>query len=450
MFTYIKLKNFKSFGDVIFDFRANKKKAKSFAAIYGENGCGKSNFVTAFRFLLNSINSLTEIMKRESTIALIDKKVDEANPENVNVLMKDLLKHFKGVFSAEELSTAMKKTRRIGCADPTEIEYGFLLNGAEGYYRIKYSDVLLEEELYHIVNQNRGTLFKIRNVDAVIEKDTKRVFQSDDYRNEVSGLIEKFWGKHTLLSILVNEQENKNKEFILRNVNHNILKVIDLFEATTIICRDSANNTTGRICCKSGWLEDLEKGEISKEDESLLDRIECILYEFFTQAYADIKNVYYKRKKDNDVIEYRLYFKKMIAGELTDVPASKESAGTQKILHNMTALLGATQGITVIIDEIDNGIHDILMKNIIKSILGEIEGQLIITTHNTFLLEEISAKNAYVISSDFEGNKEANCFADYTRVQRTNNLRELYNKGVFGGIPYDNEIDFLAIKQQLD
>lgn len=40
-------------------------------------------------------------------------------------------------------------------------------------------------------------------------------------------------------------------------------------------------------------------------------------------------------------------------------------------------------GVTVVYDEIDNGIHDLLLKNILESMVDHITGQLIITTHNT-------------------------------------------------------------------
>ena len=51
MFTYIKMKNFMSFKDVMFDFKNGSKGAKKFISIYGENGSGKSNFVTCIDWL---------------------------------------------------------------------------------------------------------------------------------------------------------------------------------------------------------------------------------------------------------------------------------------------------------------------------------------------------------------------------------------------------------------
>ena len=51
MITYVKMKNFMSFKDVLFDFRNGRKGAKKFISIYGENGSGKSNFVTCIDLL---------------------------------------------------------------------------------------------------------------------------------------------------------------------------------------------------------------------------------------------------------------------------------------------------------------------------------------------------------------------------------------------------------------
>ena len=124
------------------------------------------------------------------------------------------------------------------------------------------------------------------------------------------------------------------------------------------------------------------------------------------------------------------------------IPFELESAGTQRVLYILRAIIEAVNGQTVIYDEIDNGIHDLLMRNILMSVQDDITGQLIITTHNTLLLEDLDPKSAYVIYVDSEGYKEARCFYDYDiRIQGSNNQRRLYLNGVFGGIPYSSQID---------
>ena len=55
MFTYIKLKNFMSFKDTTFDLRNGSKGAKNFISIYGENGSGKSNFISSINLLRRSV-----------------------------------------------------------------------------------------------------------------------------------------------------------------------------------------------------------------------------------------------------------------------------------------------------------------------------------------------------------------------------------------------------------
>ena len=131
---------------------------------------------------------------------------------------------------------------------------------------------------------------------------------------------------------------------------------------------------------KQNVLADLKSGVISKNKIDEIKKYENVLNIFFTQAHADIKSVNYVIEEKDDKIRYKLYFNKMIGGNLKSIPIELESEGTKKIIEEFDTLIGAIMGETVVIDEIDNGIHDLLMKNIILSIKDEITGQLIITT----------------------------------------------------------------------
>lgn len=104
---------------------------------------------------------------------------------------------------------------------------------------------------------------------------------------------------------------------------------------------------------------------------------------------------------------------------------------------------------TVVYDEIDDGIHDLLLKNILESMMDDISGQLIITTHNTYMLESIDIKSAYVITVDYQGNKEVRCLDRYPRIQGTNNPRNMYLKGLFGGVPIVDSFDYDMILSEL-
>ena len=51
MLKRIELINYKSFKNVTIDFSDTKTKTKNIAIIYGENGSGKSNIISALYFL---------------------------------------------------------------------------------------------------------------------------------------------------------------------------------------------------------------------------------------------------------------------------------------------------------------------------------------------------------------------------------------------------------------
>ena len=196
-------------------------------------------------------------------------------------------------------------------------------------------------------------------------------------------------------------------------------------------------------------LQSLNMGKIEITKESILDRSEHILKDFFTQAYADIKDVYYERRYRETEISYKLYVKKMIGGKIRTIDFKHESSGTQHILEIIRSLLGVFCGVTVIYDEIDDGIHDLLLKNILESMIEDISGQLIITTHNTYMLENIDIKSVYLITVDYQGNKEVKCLDKYPRIQGTNNPRIMYLKGLFGGIPIVDTLDYDMILNEL-
>ena len=254
--------------------------------------------------------------------------------------------------------------------------------------------------------------------------------------------------KHSFLALILGEIKEKNKKYIATNISENLIKVIDGFMQIFISCKSSRYQTsiTGGSNFKFRDFENVDIKLQNEKQKKELELIEKILKDFYTQAYTDIIDIYYEQVPtpgNNQIARYKLYGKKIIAGKTRVIPFSLESAGTQNVLSVLRAILEAINGQTVVYDEIDNGIHDLLMKNILISLKDEITGQLIITTHNTLLLEELDSKSAYVIYTDFDGNKDARCFDDYDiRIQSTNNARKLYLNGIFGGIPYNSEIDY--------
>lgn len=443
MFTYVKLTNFKSFGTIKFDFKNTKKSCKKFIAVYGENGSGKSNFVSAFELLLKTMTSIKNNRKMQRLKDVLEKDEDRAA-----LFLEDLLKHVE----FNDLPQYLKNCRTIDSEGVSEVEYGFLVDGVEGYYKLSFDTEIVGEELYYLTNKQRGKLFSIKKQEEKIIKNfSVSTFKDDKYKDMILELLDMYWGKHSLLAILYNEIQDKNLTYIKDKLSNNLFRVIDNFTNVFILCKSSTHVQTGVISGSKIRVSDFEEVEIDTEDAEEIKQlklIEKIIKGFYTQVYSDIVDVYYepvaRRGEDTGSLSYRLVVEKIIAGQARKIPFNMESAGTQSVLAVLRAIVEAINGQTVIYDEIDAGIHDLLMKNVLMSVQDEITGQLIITTHNTLLLESLNQKAAYIIYTDYDGNKDARCIADYSiRIQATNNARKLYLNGVFGGIPYAaEEIDY--------
>lgn len=441
MFTYVKAKNFKSLKDIEINLNKTKTKTNQFISIYGENGSGKTNIVELFKLL----QQLT--MSRATHIAVnkMPKEILKLQEEVSLKLPAEISNIFRPSFN-------LTKYRMIDEKEATEIEYGFKIDNKEGFYYIKFKNEIIEEKLYYMAGKQRAYLFQVKKENNEIIKNlNNNIFINVKYNDELIDGIDKYWGKYSFLALISYEMMEKNKNYIDKNMSKNIIEIIDRIWSMTVHVEESSVKVIPDGFKKVRKLRNIQRGNVKKDQLCEIKKYENVLNIFFTQAYEDIKEVKYQISEIDNRIHYELYFSKMIGGEVKSIPSSLESDGTRRILNQFDTIVGSLLGETVILDEIDNGIHDVLMKNIIMSIKDEITGQLIITTHNTLLLETLPKENIYILSIDYNGNKRINSIKEYgNKVQRNNNARDLYFKGVFGGIPTTDYIDFEEIKYALE
>ena len=221
-----------------------------------------------------------------------------------------------------------------------------------------------------------------------------------------------------------------------------------MIKETSITLKEADGGMIVTSSKKISFISDLEKGDISIDNEWVLSNTERIINDFFTQTYADIRKVCFETEKTETRLKYHLVFYKNINKQIRKIPVEQESSGTRQILNILRNLFGAFCGCTVIIDEVDNGVHDLLLKVVIDSMKDYITGQLIFTTHNTSLLESLNPKMVYIINSKIDGEKEIICLGDF-RIQDHNSPRIRYMRGLYGGIPFVDYVDYNEIVNNL-
>lgn len=434
MIRYVKLVNYKSLVNLHVDFMKTKNKPKKMALIYGENGIGKSNLATSFYTLNETMRTMSSI---ESWKEFVEKAQDESKGEEY----KDFIeKHFKSRFKDTEM--IIKDCKTIGATENMILEYGFMLKGKNGMYRIEMDDYeIVSEKLEYVINTNQTYYF---DINKKTRKINSNIFLDKKYYNDFLELIDKYWGKHSFLSILSYDIEDKKRGYVKKKISSNLYNIISYLKTICTKVRGGNHSEFGIMGTKHNIMGDLDKGKISIKEEDDLSKTENLLNELFTNLYSDIKKVYYEREYIDNYIKYNLIIKKCIYGRLVDVDFKLESCGTQNILELIPYLISACEGQTVVIDEIDNGIHDLMIDKILESIQQYIRGQLIITTHNTMLIEsDIPKENIYVFNVNKNADKELIAITDFNgRIHKNINPRKKYLNGMYGGIPIISDIDF--------
>lgn len=443
MISYIELQNFKSFSHVFFDLRGSHGIPKKVAFLYGENGSGKSNLIRSLMFMCQSFDTLNNQQKLpDLEISKLDILKDEKLKEK---FLSEIVR--TRLYSLQDL---IRQNRSIGVTSPMVIKVGFYCKGREGYYLAKFDttpnlESIIEEKLYYTLNERSGLMFDIcanRTNEIYV---SPSCFPDTKYRFELLETIEKYWGKHTFISILHNELKTKNHQYFNSRLAPNLRTVLRLLSRISTLYKDS-DSEAGRISLPFKLLHQLDEGHVENKNDSELLAVQNFLNECFTQLYSDIKRAYYKFEAADPGYDYELYFDKICGEKEIAVPISLESTGTKKILDLLPFVFISNLGTTVFVDEVDSGIHDLLMQDIVRILQTSLEetdeGQFIATTHNTLLLDDLAPENVYVLKTDILGNKDISCITDYPRTHKNNSMRHRYLTGIYQGVPEVGYLDF--------
>lgn len=439
MFEYITLRNFKSIPEIHFDLRTRNGKPKNLILIYGENGIGKSNLASAF-FLLS--NTLRTMDLRDFLYSILESNKFKEDKELNHLITQ----HYN------DIETLIKDNKMILSTEPMYLEFGFQLNGKSGKYILEMDDIqIIHESLEYTLLHNKGIYFDISPHTISINP---KIFQDKSSYLQIQDSCQKFWGKHSFLSIILHEITDKSDIFIKEQLIPNFHIILNFFKTLSCKIKFGNSNEQGILGLPSSILSNFQYGRILNNDIDQLNKAEYMLNLFFQLTCPNIESLQYTRDVQEEYTHYRLMVLKNIAGKKRSLDFSLESTGTQSILELLPFMLIGVYGSTVIIDEFDTGIHDLLVEKIISSLHAHLTGQLIITTHNTYLMEskKIPKECIYVMNHITEKTKEVQCITAYDpKIHKNTNIRNQYMNGKYNGIPQklDQEINFRTLLNSL-
>lgn len=123
-----------------------------------------------------------------------------------------------------------------------------------------------------------------------------------------------------------------------------------------------------------------------------------------------------------------------------------ESNGIKKIISVLSGLIDAysNEGCLMAIDEIDSGIFEYLLGEIVYAFDNFGKGQLIFTSHNMRILEKVNYKNIFFTTVD-----HSKAFIQFTNVRESNNLRDMYYKYIANGYEKEPKLYDMVETEQL-
>lgn len=432
MFTKIKLQNFRTFDNIEFNLTTKGNAPKNLAIIYGENGVGKSNLVTAFVLLCELMATMDVRDMYEELLAQKSIFNDEKMEQDMRQRIMEGLRDMRAIIN---------DCRMVNCDAPIVAEYEFSIFGNSGKYYIELGEnEIICERLEYLLNKRRGVYFDCSKEAITINSG---IVKDKDLLSDIKATAKRFWGKHSLLAIISHELYDKSESYGRDNISANFEDVLG--ELGILSCSIGfGTRKWDKLYAPFAVFEDATRGKIVTEKENQLDLAEYIFSQFFSAINSDIRKVEYEKSYNGNYINYKLIVEKLIAGEYRKIDFARESAGNYQILKILCYLLTACMGGTVVLDEADSGIHDMLFQKMLQEIHEHISGQVIMTTHNTMLMEtDFARESTYILYEETAGHKIIRCVADYEkRTYINNNIRNKYLNKEYEGIPEIKEIDF--------
>ncbi|MBM7453043.1 AAA15 family ATPase/GTPase [Acholeplasma morum] len=407
------VKNVKS-GSVSFPYQNKdvKERQSEIVGIYGQNGSGKSA-------LVNSVHILKVIMSGRSlnrdTINIINKESIEST-FNFEFSIDRESKHFTVFYDFK----IRKNENNIPVVFYEKLAYKDLTD--ESHSRTTIIESTEEDDSRAFVPQVRhDELVKIKKTfatDLIVSKKLAyeksesfifrdksvaifKEFENKDYRNIISALH--FFARVNL--------------FVVQMDHHGVINANFLIPMTMRL-DDNRTIQSGEFPIEFG-INKLEEKNLDVF-KRLIDQM-SVLINAIVPGMTLIYKEYGKETSKNGDLEYSIELLSK-RGDL-EIPIKYESDGIKKIISILSALIAMynRESICVAIDELDAGIFEYLLGEILKVISDTGKGQLLFTSHNLRALEVLNKDSIY-----FSTTNNMNKFIRFSNIKNNHNLRNVY------------------------
>lgn len=385
------------------------------ALVYGANGSGKSNFVKVLQFIKSFVvldDFLDKVNLEDYCFQLIS---DNNEPIKIEVEFCSDNKYY--IYGVEINHSPRNEIREYlslsGVDEDDEMIFERVGNNVTPTTNSSLSEQLLDK------NPSSSMISLNKQYPVVDNDDLAKVY--DWFLNDL-----KIVTINTQTPFLIDMMSKNEQLLVFAN------KLLSNLRIT-----DSLNVEETPI----------DKWMLSKKNSAELRQIlqrTSITDNSGLSAFSNNRNNFNITLKDGEQIVQEFLFEQSgVGGYKRKMDISTQSDGTVRLLTLIPALYEAKEGKTVVIDEVENSMHPMLIYEMLRYFFNsESDGQLVCTTHLTQLQDQqelVRPDELWKVEKE-NGNSVMSSFNDY-KIHNTMNIRKGYEEGRYGGVPQISSID---------
>lgn len=436
MFSKITLDNYASFNHFELNLVENKtdKKAKKMAIIYGENGIGKTSLIRAVELLKRTYVALAASEE-------LSKVIGQYNEKDF------VMSVFNSTMSGFRVESIINRAHKVGSSEETKLTYESIILRKKYIYSMSFSSNSITEEKLLC---DGVTIFKAKKHRLTLSEND---FLDIQLKERLNASFKMYFGeRYTFLSCIFSARRSIAKSFFEGALSPNLRAFLDMLDKIVVFTKDQFNSeivSLGLSNSSNIFLPNFFSGRYTDNLKTRKEKTETALTMFFSSLYSNIVGAHYVIETNPQGLQqYSLYFIEKTGNDTVDVPYQYESTGTKKLVTLFDYLYkAATDNCVIFIDEIDEGINDILLRDIFNSIDDSIVGQFIVTTHNTLLLKASLKRNIYLLDRGQDNNVVSYSLDEFGRkIQPATDVIGQYLNGLYGGVPQSGSfsIDYIV------
>lgn len=430
----ISIENFKNIQKGMLDFENRRKKYRaSIVGLYGQNGSGKTALIDAIQLLKYSLCGK----------AIPRKYADCINVEKEFSILKYRFKIKKG----EEIYNIWYQFSMKKVIDDSECEDNITANAGTKYKAQIFDEVLSfsyqsEEEKIRkssLIDTRTSEVFvpksKYNELLKDIDEDimelflTKRLVQEQSrsfiFSKEMMNRFRKNCKMERYLNILNGLYTFGSRELFVINTEHEGLINMNALPLA-FKYKEKNSEAVGNLLLPLNMPTPILENAMELV-KKIIDNMNIVLQQLvpgLTIGVLDLGAVVSKEGKIGRLIQL------MSLKNEKAIPFQYESEGIKKIVSILQLLIVVynNPSITIAIDELDSGIFEYLLGELLNIISEKGNGQLIFTSHNLRPLETID-KGFIAFTTTNPNNR----YIRLTNVKVNNNLRDFYYRDIVLG-----------------